>query len=326
MKSKRTFNALCLTGLLCCSFLFIFCGQVRSATPESFGSDSICARVLEIEGVVESKMSGEKTKLLNPGDFVKIGEELNIRAESWVSLVMADSTVRKFNGPATITLKEDFPKAGGSVLTRLGSAVVGLLFAREEERSEEVMAIRTFESLKESKSYLPLLVHPASGSVVLEKPTKFEWRKIEGVPLYRVSVYSWDRLMWQGITSDSDIECPAEHCNFIPGERYYWVVEGLIGNSSLRSKAAEFEILPQDARSELYEALSDPNLSVSIKVRLCLNVDLYDKALELVNSHWEEESFDRKAYLLRAEIKEKMGLFEDAFLDYKSASSMPSVK
>lgn len=326
MESKKALKAVVRESLLCFSFVFLFCGQVIFSATESFASDSICASVLEVEGVVESKVSGEKTQLLAPGDFVKMEEELIIKAESWVVLMMADSTVRKFNGPATITLKEDFPKAGGSVLARLGSAMVGLLFSQEEERSEEVMATRTFESLKESKSYLPLLLHPAPSSVVLEKPTKFEWRKVEGVPLYRISVYSWDRLMWQGTTSDSHLDCPSEHCNFEPGEQYYWVVEGLIGNSTLRSKAAEFEILPQDARSELYETLSDRELSILIKVRLLLGLRLYNKALELVNSHGEEESFDRKAYMSRAEIKEKMGLFEDAFFDYKSASGMPSSK
>ncbi|MFQ6032666.1 MAG: hypothetical protein ACE5K2_07070, partial [Candidatus Zixiibacteriota bacterium] len=67
-------------------------------------------------------------------------------------------------------------------------------------------------------------------------------------------------------------------------------------------------------------------LSTLIKVRLCLNLNLYDKALELIDSHWTEKSFDRRAYMLRAEIKEKMGLFEDAFFDYKSASSRPPIK
>jgi len=206
----------------------------------------------------------------------------------------------------------------------LGSAVVSLLFAQEEERPEVMMATRKVGGMAEDKSYIPSLVHPASGSSVLEKPSRFKWRKVEGIPLYRVSVYSWDRLMWQGITSDSHIECPAEHCNFIPGERYYWVVEGLIGNSSLRSRAAEFKILPDDVRSELYKTLSDAQLSISSKVRLCLSLSLYDKALELLESHWKEKAFDRKAYLLRAEIKEKMGLFEDASLDYRSASGFPS--
>ncbi|MFQ6003599.1 MAG: hypothetical protein ACE5KJ_07625, partial [Candidatus Zixiibacteriota bacterium] len=198
---------------------------------------------------------------------------------------------------------------------------------------EVVMTTRRVEGWEGSKSYLPLLVHPAPGSNVLEKPTKFEWRKAEGIPLYRISLFSTDQLLWQGTTSDSYIDCPPEHCNFTPGEEYYWVVEGLIGNSTLKSKAADFKVLSEDARSELGRAIKetdsscpDPELSALIKVRLCLDLNLYDKALELFDSYWKEGSLNRRAYLLRAEIKEKMGLFEDAFFDYKTASSMPAIR
>lgn len=314
-------------------FLILFCGQLTFLLQESSAGDLTGARVLEVEGVVQSKFFGEKTRLLGPGDFIRIGEELNISAESWVSLAMADSTVRKFNGPATITIKEDLQKTGGSVLARLSSAVVGVLFCQEEEKPEAVMTTRRVESVEEVTNYLPLLVHPAPGSSLLDKPPKFDWRKVEGVPLYRVSVYSRDRLLWQGTTSDSDIDCPAEHCNLVPGELYYWVVEGLIGNAALRSKAADFTVLSEDTRSELDKALHeadsscpDPELAILVKVRLCLNLNLYHKALELFDSYWKERSFDRRAYMLRAEIKENMGLFEDAFFDYKNASGMPSMK
>jgi hypothetical protein len=318
---------------VCFFFLILFCGQLTFLVQQSFGSDLIGARVLEVEGVVQSKMFGEKTKLLGPGDFVRIGEELNIGAESWVSLVMADSTVRKFNGPATITIEQDLRKTGGGILARLGSAVAGVLFSQEEEKPEAVMTTRRVEGMEEIKDYLPLVVHPAPGSNVLEKPAKFKWRKVEAVPLYRVSVYSRDRLLWQGTTSDSHIDCPAEYCNLVPGEQYYWVVEGLIGNAALRSKAADFRVLSEDTRSEFYKALQeadsscpDPALAISVKVRLCLNLNLYREALDLVDSYWKEGSFDRRAYMLRAEINEKMGLFEDAFFDYKNASDMPSMK
>lgn len=319
-------------GSLYFFLLVLFCGQFAFSLQGGFAGDLVGARVLEIEGVVQSKMFGEKTRLLAPGDFIRIGEELNIGGESWIALVMADSTVRKFDGPATITIEEDLRKTGGGILARLGSAVVGVLFSQEQEKPEAVMTTRRVEGL-EDKSYLPLLVHPAPGSGVLEKPAEFKWRKVEGVPLYRVSVYSSDRILWQGTTSDSRIDCPSEHCDFAPGEQYYWVVEGLVGNSALRSKAAEFRVLTQDARSELYEALAqadsacpDPDLAIIVKVRLCLNLNLYHKALELFDSYWKEGSFDRRAYTLRAEIKEKMGLFEDALFDYRNASSMPSIK
>jgi len=332
-KTEKASEMLFRGVLLYFSFLFLFCGQLTFSVQQSFASELMGARVLEVEGVVQSKMFEEKSRLLGPGDFVRIGEELNISGESWVALLMADSTVRKFNGPATVTIKEDLQKTGGGVLARLGSAIVGVLFSQEKESPEAVMTTRRVEGLEESTNYLPILVHPTPGSNVLEKPIEFKWRKVEGIPLYRVSVYSWDRLLWQGTTSDSHITCLSEHCNITTGELYYWVVEGLIGNSTLRSKAADFKVLPQDTRAELKEALReadsscpDPELATLIKVRLCLNLNLYHKALELFDSYWKEGSLDRRAYTLRAEIKEKMRLSEDAFFDYRNASSMPSIK
>lgn len=311
--------------------LFAFCVLIVFGLAETSASDLTGARVLEIEGAVESRISDQKGRVLRPGDVVTTGEELNIPAEGWIFLVLPDSTVRKFNGPTTVTIKEELPETSEGILARLGSAVFGMLFSREQKRSEVLMTTRIPEDLKERKNYLPLLVNPAAGSNLLDRPTKLEWRKVEGIPLYRVSLFSTDRLLWQGTTSDSYIDCPPEHCNFTPGDEYYWVVEGLIGNSALKSKAAEFKILPEVTRSELYKALKesdtscpDPELSALIKVRLCLNLNIYDKALELIHSHWTEESLDRRAYLLRAEIKEKMGLFEEAFFDYQIASSMPA--
>ncbi len=332
-RTKKALKVFSREGLLGCSFLVLLFVQITSFASESFAGELRSARVLEMEGIVESKMPGETIRFLEPGDFVETGEELSVSPESWVALVMADSTVRKFNGPATVIIRKDLSKTGGGILARLGSAVVGALFSREPEGSEVVMTTRRIEGSKETGSYLPLLVHPAPGSSVLEKPIKFAWRKVEGVPLYRVSVYSSDRLLWQGTTSDADIDCPSEQCNLVPGEPYYWVVEGLVGNSTLRSKAAEFKILSEDKRSELYQALrevdsstSDSKLSALIKVRLCLNSNLYDKALDLIESHWTEGSLDRRAYMLRAQVKEKMGLLEDAFFDYKRAASMPAAK
>jgi len=332
-RTRKVLKVFSRKGLLGCSFLVLLFGQITSFASGSFAGELMSARVLEVEGVVQSKMFGEKIRLLRPGDFLRIGEELSVRADSWVTLAMADSTVRKFDGPATITIEEDLRKTGGGILARLGSAIVGVLFSQEKERPEAVMTTRRVESLEENKSCLPLLVRPSPGSNVLEKPTRFEWRKVEGVPLYRVSVYSQDRILWQGTTSDSEIDCPSEHCSLEPGELYYWVVEGIIGNSTLRSKAADFKVLPEDTRSELYEALRetdsscpDPELSTLIKVRLCLNLSLYHKALEIFDSYWKEGSLDRRAYMLRAEIKERIGLLEDAFFDYKNASGVSSIR
>jgi hypothetical protein len=294
--------------------------------PESFASNSSCAKVLELEGTVESKMSGQETRSLRPGMSLTIGEELDVGSESWIVLMMADSSVRKFNGPASITMEENVPEVGGSILTRVGSAIVELLFAREDESSEVVMVTRLPDRPDDpagKKSHLPLLVHPSPGSSVFQGSKRFEWRTVEGIPLYRVSVYGWDRLLWQATTSNSSVDCPQEHCNFKPGETYHWVVEGLIGNSSLRSKPAEFKVLSEEVSYQLQHALSNPDLSIPAKARLCLSLNLYEEALRLPKG---TELSRQETHLLRAEIKERMGLFEDALFEYRSAYLESSAK
>ena len=310
------------------SVLFL-CGVLLFLAHDVFASGSILGRVLELDGVVESSMPGEKAGLLRPGMTLRTGAQLDLRPESWIVLMMADSTVRKFSGPATITMNENLDQERGSVLTRLGSALVGMLFAQEQEGSEVVMATRVPDKTDISetgKSHIPLLLLPTPGSNLLKKPSTFEWRKVEGIPLYRVSVYSWDRLLWQGTTSDAALECPPDRCKFEPGEEYHWVVEGLIGNSALRSKPAKFRILPENVRSELSQTLSDQGLSVLSKVRLCLSLNLYHTALELVDSYVTQRPSDANVYRLRAEIKGMMGLHQDAFFDYFMASQLSSGK
>jgi hypothetical protein len=331
LKSRRFSRTLFVQGFSCLSLVLLFWGRAEPSSPDSSASDPVYARVLEVEGGVEFKVSDEETRLLEPGDFLRLRQKLSLCLESSVTLVMKDSTVRRFNGPATLKIEGDPQKIAGSILARLGSTVVKSLFAREKAASEVAMAPRIPDGSQERVSYVPILVHPAPGSSVFEKPTQFRWRKIAGVQSYRVSVYSSNRLLWRGTSSDPYVNCPAEHCDFKYGNLYWWTVEAVIGDSALRSKTAGFEVLPEVARDEVYEAfkevdscISDSDLSTVIKVRLYSDLGTYDKALELINSHWNVRSFGRRACLLRAEVKEKMGLFEDAWLDYRTALRMPS--
>jgi hypothetical protein len=309
------------------SIFFVVCGFIIGLHSEGRASDGIYASVLEIKGMVQSQAPDGKAELVKPGDFINMGDKLNLGQESWVVLMMADSTIRKFSGPATITIREESKGDDENVLARLGSAIVELLFAREEGDPEVAMVTRLLDKLpEEQKGNLPLTIYPVGGSGVVGTPKRFEWRKIEGVPLYRVAVYSWDRLMWQDTTSDSYIQCPAEKCVFIPGERYYWGVEALVGNTSLRSKGAVFKILPEGTDQQLIEefkridsSCSDTVLCNLIKVRLLLALDLYRDALELLNSPFVGAAPQAEIHQLRAEILGMMGLYEEAFREYHKA-------
>lgn len=326
MESNKTLMVRPWRKIFHCFALLLFCGAAFFFAHQTFASGAVLGRVLDLEGVVGFWTPGEGRGLLSPGMTLRTGTELDLKPESWVVVTMADSTVRKFTGPANITMSQSLEQERGSVLTRLGSALVDMLFAAEQEGSEVVMVTRKKEEGDPGETaakHVLTLARPAPGASLLEEPTEFEWVQVDGIPLYRVSVYSWDRLMWQGTTSNSSIECPPEECQFEAGADYYWVVEGLIGNSALRSEPAKFKLLPQDIRSELSRTLSDENLPVLSKVGICLSLNLYHKALELADFYLTQRpSADAKGYRLRAEIKGMMGLYQDAFFDYVTASQL----
>jgi hypothetical protein len=326
MQSHQKNNRWLRRSVLRLSLLLVICGLAIGLNSECVASDGIYASVLEIKGIIQSQAPDGKAESVKPGDLISIGDKLNLGQESWVVLMMADSTIRKFSGPATITIKEESKGDDENILTRLGSAIVELLFAREEEVPEVAMVTRRLpdwlSAQEEKKTSILLLVHPAPHSALLSGPSQFEWRGVEGISLYRVSVYSWDNLMWQGTTSHSSISCPEEQCHFEPGGEYYWMVEGLVGNSALRSKSAKFRILTPEVGTEIRQVLSSKDLSVAAKANLFLNLRLYDQALSLIDSHWGQTPSDPEAFRLRAEIKGMMGLFEDAYFDYFRADQI----
>jgi hypothetical protein len=295
--------------------------------------DTVGGEVIEVKGTVEVKRSDEEAMLLQAGDIVHIGDLVIIRSGSTLLMAVADKTVRRFAGPTAIEIKETPEDMGGSVLANLGSGVVDLLFAQKRKTSEAVMATRTPDTEGEMKCTLPVLISPSQGSALLEIPGEFRWQKIVGVPLYRVSVYSSDRMLWQGTTSDSRIRRSRETCELNAGETYYWVVEALVGNSSVRSETAEFTVLDRAAiakiraaLSEVDSACSDPELGILIKVRLCLDWKLHGEALRVIDSHFKDEPHSQRAHALRAQAYEEAGLVEQAMLSYKRALSLQSAE
>jgi tetratricopeptide (TPR) repeat protein len=136
-------------------------------------------------------------------------------------------------------------------------------------------------------------------------------------------------MMWQGTTSESKASCPAKTCDFRPGEVYYWVVEALVGNTTLRSQAADFTVFSADSRAALAKALGDADAAVSnaavaaaLKARLCLESRAYARALEVLDQAIAA-SPSRAVYMLRAEVNGARGLAEEALGDYRQAIAIP---
>ena len=307
----------------------IFCGLPAGAA-EPGSVKPVGAKIVGLAGRVEVRTAGEAPRVIKSGDLVYLNEEMIVDRGSTLTLAMSDRTLREFAGPATLSIGLDPGKAGGKVLANLSQAIADMLFRSLDQTGEAIMATRAVESGTEQSSAVPTLVYPAAGERLVEAPREFRWRGVQDVPLYRVSVYSSQEMMWQGTVSGSKVACPAKTCSFKPDETYYWVVEALIGNTSLRSPAADFKVLSGDTRTRIDKALSDADTSVSdanqslaVKIRLCLDSGVYSRALEIANSHIQQ-SPSRASYLLRAEISEAMGLWEDAVGDYRRAAESPS--
>ena len=289
----------------------------------------IGAKVIAITGAVEAHAAGEAARTLQPGDCVYAGEEVTIHKGSVATLALSDKTLREFAGPATLSIRADAGPAGGTVLGNLTAAMAEMLFSGKPRTLEAVMATRAAEGSAEAKTSVPALVSPAPGENLVDAPKQFTWKGIEGVPLYRVSVYSANQMMWQGTTSESKASCPAKTCDFKPGEVYYWVVEALVGNTTLRSQAADFTVLAADLRSTLAKALgeadaavADPAAAAALKARLCLEARAYGRALDVLDQVIAG-SPSRVAYMLRAEVNGARGLIEEALADYKQAIAAP---
>ena len=297
---------------------------------ENLGGGVPGAKVIEIQGPVEAKSSGAEVRTLKAGGFVNVGDELTIWQNSTITLAMTDKTLRRFTGPTTLKIEQIPEKTSGTVLAKLTTTVADMLFGTEGKSSEAVMATRHVESASDTKMTVPVLTHPSPGERLLEIPREFRWISIQGVPLYRVSVYNSKELMWQSTLSEPRATCPKKDCDFRPGETYYWVVEALMGNTTLRSEAADFTILESEGRADLYKALSeadtsmpDSRMSMLLRVRLCVDAGVFTKALEILDDHIEQ-SPGPAAYLLRAQTRETMGLAANAIADYRRAMALPA--
>jgi hypothetical protein len=317
-------SALTVAAVLATCAVGVVCGA------EATGARTIGAKVINAAGGAAVGPTGGTSRALTSGDYVYFGEDVTVPKGGSVTLALSDKTLREFAGPATVSIRRDASPSGGSVIGNLTAAVADMLFSGKVRMSDAVMATRSAQAGPDAAGSVPVLIHPAPGENLLEAPKQFAWKGLEGVPLYRVSVYSASQMMWQGTTSETKAGCPPKTCEFRPGEVYYWVVEAVVGNTTLRSRAADFTVLGAADRSALAAALAEADQAVSdamaamaLKARLCLDGGVYAKALDVIDQSIGGTP-TRTAYLLRAEAHGAMGLAEEAVGDYRAAIALPA--
>jgi hypothetical protein len=311
-------HGMCAVGILCLS------ASLLAAPVE----EAIGAKVIEITGQVEIGVPGQPPAAAAAGDFIYEGSELTIPRGGAATLAMYDKTLREFTGPSTVTISRDRIEAG-TVLGNLTAAVADMLFSSNRPASQAVMATRAIGDASNAVS-LPILTQPAPGENLTDMPRQFKWRGIRGVPLYRITVYSASEMMWQATTAETEIHWPIKDCHFEPGQTYYWVVEALVGNTTLRSEAGDFTLLDKDGATQLSRGLSEaatstaePARSLALQARLCLDMHAYSEALDVLDTAIETAP-SREAFVLRAEVNDALGLKEEALSDYRKAMDLPS--
>jgi hypothetical protein len=284
---------------------------------------AISAKVIETVGPVEIGVPGQPPREATPGDFIHEGEQLIVPRDGSATLAMYDKTLREFTGPSNVAISRDRVEAG-TVLGNLTTAVTDMLFSSSRPSSQAVMATRAIGDASDKVS-LPILTQPAPGENLISMPRQFKWLGIRGVPLYRITVYSESEMMWQATSPEPDVRWPVKDCVFDPGQTYYWVVEALVGNTSLRSEAGDFTLLDKKSAAGLSKALDeaaasvgDPAKALALQARLCLDMRAYSRALEILSASIEEAPTP-EAFALRAEVNRALGLKEQAVSDYRRA-------
>ena len=315
---RNSARLILITGLCAMAILTLSSGPNATEVEKA-----ISAKVIEIVGQVEVGAPGQPAGGATAGDFIHEGEQLIIPRGGSATLAMYDKTLREFTGPSTVTISRDKVESG-TVLGNLTAAVADMLFSSSRPSSQAVMATRAIGDASDEVS-LPILTQPAPGENLISMPRQFKWFGIRGVPLYRITVYSASEMMWQATSAETDVRWPAKDCNFDPGQTYYWVVEALVGNTTLRSEAGDFTLLEKESAADLLKVLdeaaasvSEPARALALQARLCLDMRAYSRALEVLNASIESAPTP-EAFALRAEVNEALGLKEQAVSDYRRA-------
>ena len=285
--------------------------------------DSTLARVLEFNTSVTINRPEQKTVT---GEMrLYAGDTLMVPENGSVTLLLNDGKVRQITGPARVAIDDELGETDANMLAKLTSALLNLFFAGEKEQEDAYLFVRDPMNNNLSPVSVPPLVFPPNHCRLVDVPGQLRWQPVNGVYLYRISIYDNQQLLWQGTTNRTALDLPTGDFKFNPGNTYLWMVKAKVEGASLCSEQADFYILSSDEKDTLNRQLAeidsarlDNRLKALLKTRFYrdrrLKVDCYREIQALLKTYPNDYSF----LLMKADLLREMGLYEDAMEVYRS--------
>lgn len=321
--NERSFHKFPALFVGCCCLLLISSFPLKAAESRGKGSDSAVARVLEFN--VAPEVNRPDRKAVSVDMILTDQDTLTLAEGTYITLVLRDGTVSRFEGPARISLTSPQSRREGSVLAKLSSAILDLFFSRSGGQEEAYLGVRNPTVNQVRPLRIPKVFYPPPGCNLVTPPRQLRWQPVEGILSYTVSLFDSRRLLWQGQANSAAIELPPADSLVCLGTTYLWVVEARVGDRAFRSEQAMFSVLDEATSAELRrdlveidKSVTDPKLSHLLKARLYRSLDLKLECYREIQSLLEAFPGDYTASVINAELLEEMGLFQEAVEAYRT--------
>ena len=300
--------------------------NIGKADSTSASQDSAVARVVEIRGPV--RINRADRELVSINMFLSDFDTLTLDQECYIKLLLRNGPITEFRGPATLAIASVYRDNRGHILARLTVALLRLFFSRRGRAVDATGGVREIAIDQPQALRVPRLVYPPPSCHLVRRPDKFFWRPVEGIYFYTVSLYEKDDLLWQGKTNNAFINLPDYENPVRMGKDYIWLVEADVDGESLHSEQGRFTILDEETLEEVKEQLAgidgcveDRRLSSLLKAQAYRDYNLKVECYKEVEAILRNFPGDYTASLIKAELLEDMGLFEEAAHAYKAIVS-----
>jgi hypothetical protein len=322
MKERFLLKVSAALGVFCILSL-VSSFSLKAAGSTEPGSDSVIARVLEFNVPPEINRPDQKTVSIDM--ILTDRDTLTLAEEAYVTLVLRDGAISRFEGPARISLTSTQSHHEGSVLVKLTSAILDLFFTRSNAQEEAYLGVRNPMLAQVRPLRIPRALYPPPGCNLITSPRQLRWQPVEGILSYTVSLLDSHQLLWQGKSNSAAIELPLADSLVQSGMTYLWVVEAQVGDRTFLSEQAMFSVLDETTVTELNQnlleidrSIVDPKLLHLLRARLYRNLNLKLECYGEVQSLLKMFPADYTASIINAELLEEMGLFKEAVEAYRT--------